>query len=39
MEQKETERNGTERKKIGLKRGNGIFEDGTIKKRNKIKNF
>jgi hypothetical protein len=30
-----TESHGTERKKIGLKHGNGIFEHGTIKKRNK----
>ncbi len=35
MEQTETESHGTERKKIGLKHGNGIFEHGTIKKRNK----
>ena len=33
MEQ--TESHGTERKTIGLKHGNGIFEDGTNKKRNK----
>ncbi len=32
MEQTETE---TERKKIELKHGNGIFEHGAIKKRNK----
>jgi hypothetical protein len=29
------EQTETERKKIGLKHGNGIFEHGTIKKRNK----
>ena len=34
MKQTETEWNHTERKKIGLKHGNGIFEHGTIKKRN-----
>jgi len=33
MEQTETE-HGTEREKIGLKHGNGIFVHGTIKKRN-----
>jgi len=31
------EQTETERKKIGLKHGNGIFEHGTIKKRNKKK--
>ena len=39
MEQTEMERNHTERKKIGLKQGNVIFEHGTIKKRNKKKYF
>jgi len=34
-----TESHGTERKKIGLKHRNGIFEHGTIKKRNKKKIF
>jgi hypothetical protein len=36
MEQTETERNHTEREKIGLKHGNRIFEHGTIKKWNII---
>jgi len=31
------EQTETEREKIGLKLGNGIFEHGTIKKRNKKK--
>ncbi len=35
----ETERNHTERKKIGLKHGNGISEHGTIKKWNKKRFF
>jgi hypothetical protein len=29
----------TERKKIGLKHGNGTFEQVTIQKRNKNKNY
>jgi len=33
------EQTETERQKIGLKHGNGIFEHGTIKKQNTIKNF
>jgi len=33
------EQTETERKKIGLKYGNGIFEHGTIKKRNKKNRF
>jgi hypothetical protein len=33
------EQTETERKKIGLKHGNRIFEHKTIKKRNKKKNF
>jgi len=33
------EQTETERKKIGLKHGNGIFEHGTIKKRKKKKFF
>jgi hypothetical protein len=37
MKQTETERNHTEREKIGLKHGNRIFEHGTIKKWNKKK--
>jgi len=33
------EQTETERKKIGLKHGNRIFEHETIKKRNKKKKF
>ncbi len=36
MEQTGTESHGTEREKIRLKHGNGIFEHGTIKKRKKF---
>ncbi len=39
MEQTEMEWNHTERKKIGLKQGNVIFEHGKIKKRNKKEYF